>query len=286
MDNKLCCAWCGETKVLSEFYTSQHTQEARKCKACLSKIRTARRRARGIQPISAVVTDTHQRCCKCGAWKLFSDFAASNTRRIGRQRVCKACQHDIYTARVRNTGVKARPVVRVGNLKLCSVCKTWQDLTAYHKYKRSHDGRVCICKTCMRPINQRSRQKRRNAIRQRARDRRKYDIDYKLRMNLTRRVNEVLRDHIKSATTMRLVGCTTEELKLHLERQFKPGMSWANHTVKGWHIDHIRPCASFDLTAPEQQKQCFHYTNLQPLWAGENYSKGDKYEPKEKHETK
>jgi len=53
-------------------------------------------------------------------------------------------------------------------------------------------------------------------------------------------------------------------------------MSWDNHGFKGWHIDHIIPCSAFDLTKVEEQKKCFHYTNLQPLWAKDNLSKGDK----------
>jgi len=62
------------------------------------------------------------------------------------------------------------------------------------------------------------------------------------------------------------------ELRLHLERQFKDGISWDNYGE--WHIDHIRPCAKFDLSKPEEQRACFHYTNLQPLWEKENVSKG------------
>jgi len=72
-----------------------------------------------------------------------------------------------------------------------------------------------------------------------------------------------------------LLGCTVEELRAHLEKQFKRGMSWSNYGR--WHIDHIRPCASFDLTDPEQQRICFHYSNLQPLWAEENMRKGAKH---------
>jgi hypothetical protein len=53
-------------------------------------------------------------------------------------------------------------------------------------------------------------------------------------------------------------------------------MSWGNYGLHGWHVDHIIPCASFDLTDPEQQRQCFHYTNLQPLWAEDNLRKSDK----------
>jgi len=64
---------------------------------------------------------------------------------------------------------------------------------------------------------------------------------------------------------MKLVGCTIEFIKGYLEAQFEPNMSWDNYGE--WHIDHILPCASFDLTLPEEQQKCFHYTNLQPLWA-------------------
>jgi hypothetical protein len=82
----------------------------------------------------------------------------------------------------------------------------------------------------------------------------------------------------KNYKTEELLGTTVEHAKKHLESLFKPGMTWENHGVYGWHIDHIKPCASFDLTDFEQQKQCCHYTNLQPLWAKENMSKGAKYE--------
>jgi len=76
----------------------------------------------------------------------------------------------------------------------------------------------------------------------------------------------------KKDSILSLCGCSTPELMLHLQSQFKEGMHWNNYGK--WHIDHIRPCASFDLTDPEQQRQCFHYSNLQPLWAKENLSKG------------
>ena len=79
----------------------------------------------------------------------------------------------------------------------------------------------------------------------------------------------------KSAPTLKLLGSSVAYVKKHLEAQFVDGMSWDNHGE--WHIDHIRPCASFDLTDPEQQKECFNYKNLQPLWAEDNLSKGDRF---------
>lgn len=80
----------------------------------------------------------------------------------------------------------------------------------------------------------------------------------------------------KQFKTIDLIGCSMYEFKKHIESQFKPGMSWDNHGLHTWHLDHIKPCVSFDLTKPEEQKKCFHYTNLQPLWAKENLSKHDK----------
>jgi hypothetical protein len=54
-------------------------------------------------------------------------------------------------------------------------------------------------------------------------------------------------------------------------------MTWDNYGPV-WHVDHKRPCASFDFSDPVQQRLCWHWTNLQPLFAAENLSKGDKWE--------
>ena len=103
----------------------------------------------------------------------------------------------------------------------------------------------------------------------------KTNPSFKLRSILSTRIKIALKG-AKNNNTVSLLGCTVKEAREHLEKQFKEGMSWENHNYNGWHIDHIIPCASFDLTDPEQQKKCFHYTNLQPLWAEENLSKGTK----------
>ena len=64
------------------------------------------------------------------------------------------------------------------------------------------------------------------------------------------------------------------QLISHIESQFKPGMTWDNWSRTGWHLDHIKPLVTFDLTDPEQFRVACHYLNLQPLWAKENLSKG------------
>lgn len=93
---------------------------------------------------------------------------------------------------------------------------------------------------------------------------------------LRTRLRDALDRGQKSAATLVLLGCTVEELRLHLEAQFLPGMTWENRGSYGWHIDHILPCNSFDLTDPRQQRACFHFTNLQPLWWRDNLAKGSK----------
>ena len=106
----------------------------------------------------------------------------------------------------------------------------------------------------------------------------KTDPEFKLRESLSHRVRRAIYDQrgSKSAKTLELLGCSIKEVRIHLENQFREGMTWENHGIYGWHIDHIIPCSSFDLTKKEEQIKCFHYTNLQPLWAEENLSKGNK----------
>jgi hypothetical protein len=76
----------------------------------------------------------------------------------------------------------------------------------------------------------------------------------------------------KSAPTAALIGCSIDFLRNHLESRFRDGMTWGNYGPF-WHVDHIKPIADFDLSDPEQQIACFHYTNLQPLLKEENLRK-------------
>lgn len=102
------------------------------------------------------------------------------------------------------------------------------------------------------------------------------DPSYRILCALRSRVGSAVVCDRKSALATKLVGCDIGFLRRWIEAKWKPGMTWENHGVNGWHIDHIMPCASFDLSDPQQQRICFRWTNLQPLWAHENRQKSDK----------
>lgn len=104
------------------------------------------------------------------------------------------------------------------------------------------------------------------------------DLNFKIRSRLGSRLSTAIRlgKGVKSARTLELIGCTVEFLKNHLESLFTEGMTWEAFNRGDIHIDHKKPCVSFDLTKPEQQRECFFWKNLQPLWAFDNLSKHGK----------
>ena len=106
-------------------------------------------------------------------------------------------------------------------------------------------------------------------------NRRASDPQFRIARNLRKRVWEALRSQsaIKKDKTIKLVGCSVKQLMCHLESLFEINMSWSNYG--DWHVDHKKPCSSYDLTNPQPQQDCFHYTNLQPLWARDNLSKNN-----------
>lgn len=110
------------------------------------------------------------------------------------------------------------------------------------------------------------------------REKRHNCIEFNIACTIRSRLGDAIRSQgaRKHSKTMAMLGCTIPELKAHLEKQFKPGMSWSNYGYRGWHIDHIVPLSSFKLSDPEQQRKATHYTNLQPLWRFENQSKSAK----------
>lgn len=92
--------------------------------------------------------------------------------------------------------------------------------------------------------------------------------------NLRCRISDLLRrGYKKYSKSYKLLGCTIEELKIYLEKQFQPGMTWENYGKNGWEIDHILPCDSFDFNKIEDQQKCFNWKNLQPLWMKDNRKK-------------
>lgn len=102
------------------------------------------------------------------------------------------------------------------------------------------------------------------------------NLNFRLTKILRGRLRIAIKGESKAASSLELLGCSVEHLKAWLEFWMKPGMTWENYGYNGWHIDHKKPCASFDLTKPDEQRKCFHYTNLEPLWAKDNMQKGDK----------
>jgi hypothetical protein len=104
--------------------------------------------------------------------------------------------------------------------------------------------------------------------------RKQADPQFAMLTRLRRRINHFVAGSNKSTTTAELIGCSYQFFTEHIENQFLEGMTWDNRS--DWHIDHIIPCAAFDLSDLAQQKICFHYSNMRPLWAKENQAKGAK----------
>lgn len=195
-------------------------------------------------------------------------------------------------------------------MKICSRCKLAQPIFAFSKKKSSSDGYKSHCKQCDKQLREQNKERDRelkhkhylnnkekylkahqayNALhsdhikqwkrsyrstyeKQRYHD----DVFHRLRCVLRSRLRQALRENQKTGSAVNDLGCSIEEFKKHLESLWKPGMSWDNWSKNGWHIDHIRPLNSFNLSNPDEVKQACHYFNLQPLWAEENLQKSDK----------
>lgn len=194
-------------------------------------------------------------------------------------------------------------------MKLCKKCDIFKDLTEFHKNKNEIDGRSFSCKDCRKQDSRKRYSEKREQLIQYQKEYRKQNssiialkkkvyqarrkdevnsyyrkyhelkkIDpmYLLPKKIRGRINKALRNGYKVGSAVEDLGCSIEFLISYLESKFQNGMTWENYGVHGWHIDHIIPLSSFDLTDLNQFKQAVHYTNLQPLWAKDNMTKGAK----------
>ena len=99
---------------------------------------------------------------------------------------------------------------------------------------------------------------------------------FKLERNIRSRLYHFLKRHQmkKKTKTFKYIGCTPSELKIYLEKKFKPGMNWQNYGK--WHIDHVKPLSMFDITNEKELYVACNFKNLQPMWALENVTKGNR----------
>lgn len=216
-----------------------------------------------------VLAPNERKCKTCNSIKNIEDFHFQNKRKNIRHYECKLCRNEKeklrnnpdknrkkYIKNQQTESAKRKEFLKKQGLKCCSECfevKIVEEFSLNGKCRRSK------CKKCMRKKYNTRIQK---------------DSQFKLRHNIARRILLALNGTSKQLPTMKLVGCSIEHLKKHLENKFQEGMTWNNHGKNGWHIDHIKPCSSFDLVNLEEQKKCFNYNNLQPLWAEDNLKKG------------
>ena len=160
----------------------------------------------------------------------------------------------------------------------------------YEKQKEWNAINIMSVRRIKSESKKKNRDKNNISTRRRYHKRIASDPRYKMKTVIKNRFTSIVTRYLKRGLSIsnkesvkNLIGCSWEDFCSHIEKQFKPGMSWENHgkiskESKTWNIDHIVPCAAFDMTDPAQQSKCFHFTNLQPLWALENMIKSNKYE--------
>lgn len=193
-----------------------------------------------------------KKCYKCNCIKNIKSFSKDKSRKDGFSYRCKLC--DMKYRKANKKVISEYQKEYIKNNKVNTSKKYTRNLNYYQ------DNKI------------RLRKYQNEYIRNRC----KNDLGYKISRNLRRRINLAIKENNKSNSFKLLLGCSIDFFKKYLESNFKKGMSWNNYGYYGWHVDHIIPCCSFDLSKEENQLKCFHYSNLQPLWAKEKLSKGSK----------
>lgn len=225
-------------------------------------------------------------CLKCKKEKKITDFTKVKKNKDGHHIYCKECIRGIskkYYLENKQAKIEyQKKYAKQNAVKISEYLKerrnkNYEKITNVekkyaqnHRKERAEQSRIYNLKN-KNKINIRKKEYLKNKYNN--------DFNYKIKKTLRKRILNALKSSgiKKNTSTEILLGCSIEEVRKHLEKQFKPNMSWENHGRFGWHIDHIIPCAAFDLTNPKEQKKCFNYTNLQPLWANENLLKGSKF---------
>jgi hypothetical protein len=147
------------------------------------------------------------------------------------------------------------------------------------RYKRGKSGKAAHERFIKRIRNDPNRLAKYRATSARCvRNQRQRDMNFRLRSGLRTLLRQSLKAQRsrKTNSVIKLLGCSIDSFKIHLESLWQPNMSWQNYgRGQGqWSLDHIIPLALFDLTKLEHQERAFHFSNCQPMWHVENIRKG------------
>jgi hypothetical protein len=199
-------------------------------------------------------------CKKCGEEKNICEFDKDSRNKIGIMSKCKMCRRKYHK-----------------EYYLKNIEKKREGYKKY--YYKNHDKELLRIKAKHKKYSEKEKEYRKNnrsKISKREKNRYNNDLIFKLKTNIRNRLKLFLKTKKinKNNETFDIVGATPEIVKEHIEKQFKDGMSWDNYGFYGWHIDHIIPLST--AKSEEEIYNLCHYTNLQPLWAEENYKKSDK----------
>ena len=256
-------------------------------------------------------------CLKCKRKYLLSlkYFQARANSNDGYHNICKKCFKDYkrkyYQKNKEKLKIARRKYNEENKEKIKDICKRYREenkekvrrqkkkyylknrtkiLMKAKKYTKEHIEERKVYrkkysnknKNEIRDKNKEYRQKYKERINAYFCKKRKNDVAFKMAHNLRSTIYRILKsqDAQKSDHTRELLGCSIAKFIRHLEFQFDDKMTWQNYGKNGWHIDHIKPCVAFDLADSEQQKECFNYKNLQPLWEEDNLSKSSRYNGK------
>lgn len=199
--------------------------------------------------------DTEKQCTRCKMVKLIVDFAPRKNRKNRPNSQCRKC------------GAERAKESYLKNTKEClEKSKTFFKNNPDYGRKRYASNPKFYIDKC-RDWQSKNRQK----IRDYQNNRYKTDPNYRLGKLLRTRLIKALKRGSKTTSAIKLLGCTLDQFRAHLELKFSDGMTWSN--MGKWEIDHISPCASFDLSDQIQLAECFSYKNLQPMWALDNRKK-------------
>jgi hypothetical protein len=239
------------------------------------------------------------RCANCGLTKAAECFHKASHHKNGLSSRCRDCQkayNDAYRERahLRVSFAERAAAKAAAPDRMCPKCKIRKDRSEFSADRRRKDGLRPWCKFCRNAYNKKWRQSNpekmaaavkawgaRNPDRVKAkRDKsnaRMWAIpSHRLRIRIGSRLRDALGSRKDWRSSMAIVGYTVDELRSHLERQFVAGMGW--HNMSEWHIDHIVPLSSFNISSPEDDelRRAWALSNLRPIWARENRIKKDK----------